>query len=53
MFLNVKNPVSLQVQSTFLIQTKLLRGWREASCYVFFKKKKTAWETYFSDKQFS
>lgn len=40
MFLNVKNPVSLQVQSTFLIQTKLLRGWREASCYGFFFKKK-------------
>lgn len=40
MFLNVKNPVSLQVQSTFLIQTKLLRGWREASCYGL-KKKKT------------
>lgn len=52
MFLNVKNPVSLQVQSTFLIQTKLLRGWREASCYGL-KKKKPAWETYFSDKQFS
>lgn len=33
MFLNVKNLVSLQVQSTFLIQTKVLRGWGEASCY--------------------
>lgn len=42
MFLNVKNLVSLQVQSTFLIQTKLLKGWGETSCYGLKKKKKNS-----------